>query len=224
MFFPEKILSIKKTDRVLEIGPGSMPFPRADFFLEKKFDSDEVRLQQSGNAIPASLKKPVYFYDGGSFPFDDKEFDYVICSHVIEHVEDVEHFGSELFRIANKGYLEYPTIYYEYLYNFKVHLNFLKKNNNNLFYLKKNNLDFDKYYAVQKFFYESLTKGYTNIVDDLKIYMFEGFEWIEPFRIIEAKNLDQLIFENYHINKKNLGIKSFPRKFFNYINTLTGNL
>ena len=160
------------------------------------------------------MKKPVYFYDGGSFPFDDNEFDYVICSHVIEHVEDVEHFGSELFRIANKGYLEYPTIYYEYLYNFKVHLNFLKKNN----------LDFDKYYAIHKFFYESLTKGYTNIVDDFKIYMFEGFEWIEPFHINEAKNLDQLIFENYHINKKNPGIKSFPGKFYKYINKLTGNL
>jgi len=223
MFFPEKILSIKKTDRVLEIGPGSMPFPRADFFLEKKFDTNEERVQQSGDAIPATLKKPVFFYDGGSFPFDDHEFDYVICSHVIEHVENIEHFGSELFRIANKGYLEYPTIYYEYLYNFNVHLNFLKKNNNDLFYIKKENLDFDKYYPVQKFFYDSLTKGYTDIVDDLKIYMFEGFEWVEPFQIIEAKNVDQLIFDNYCIPKKNTGMKSIPRKIFNYIKKVTSD-
>ena len=42
-------------------------------------------------------------------PFKDKEFDFVIASHVMEHVEDVDFFISELQRIANKGYIELPT-------------------------------------------------------------------------------------------------------------------
>jgi len=42
-------------------------------------------------------------------PFKDKEFDFVIASHVMEHVEDVDFFISELQRIANKGYIEVPT-------------------------------------------------------------------------------------------------------------------
>ena len=44
------------------------------------------------------------------FPFKDKEFDFVIASHVIEHVEDVDFFINELERVASKGYIELPTI------------------------------------------------------------------------------------------------------------------
>jgi len=43
------------------------------------------------------------------FPFRDKEFDFVIASHVIEHVEDFEFFVKELERVSNKGYIELPT-------------------------------------------------------------------------------------------------------------------
>ena len=42
-------------------------------------------------------------------PFKDKEFDFVISSHVIEHVEDFEFFVKELERISSKGYIELPT-------------------------------------------------------------------------------------------------------------------
>ena len=42
-------------------------------------------------------------------PFKDKEFDFIIASHVIEHVEDFEFFIKELERISNKGYIELPT-------------------------------------------------------------------------------------------------------------------
>ena len=42
-------------------------------------------------------------------PFKDHEFDFVIASHVMEHVEDVEYFIKELERISKKGYIELPT-------------------------------------------------------------------------------------------------------------------
>ena len=42
-------------------------------------------------------------------PFKDKEFDFVIASHVIEHVEDVDFFIKELERISSKGYIELPS-------------------------------------------------------------------------------------------------------------------
>jgi len=42
-------------------------------------------------------------------PFKDKEFDFVISSHVIEHVEDVSFFIKELERVSSKGYIELPT-------------------------------------------------------------------------------------------------------------------
>ncbi len=59
----------------------------SDFYKDKKF-------------IKINEKK---------LPFNDKEFDFVIASHVIEHVEDFEFFIKELERISSKGYIELPT-------------------------------------------------------------------------------------------------------------------
>jgi len=42
-------------------------------------------------------------------PFKDNEFDFVITSHVIEHVEDFQFFIHEIERIAKQGYIELPT-------------------------------------------------------------------------------------------------------------------
>ena len=44
-----------------------------------------------------------------NLPFEDKEFDFVIASHVIEHVADFEFFIKELERITSKGYIELPS-------------------------------------------------------------------------------------------------------------------
>ena len=45
-----------------------------------------------------------------NLPFKDKEFDFVVASHVIEHVKDVDFFIKELERVSSKGYIELPTI------------------------------------------------------------------------------------------------------------------
>ena len=47
--------------------------------------------------------------DSKTLPFKDKEFDFVIASHVIEHVEDLDFFIKELERISSKGYIELPS-------------------------------------------------------------------------------------------------------------------
>ena len=65
----------------------------------------------------ADIKDFSDFYKGKNFirinekilPFKNKEFDFVISSHVIEHVEDFEFFIKEIERISNKGYIELPT-------------------------------------------------------------------------------------------------------------------
>ena len=83
---------------ILDIGCGYTAHEKAtvicdiqdlsNFYKSKKF----VRLQNK------------------TLPFKDKEFDFVIASHVIEHVEDVEYFIRELQRVSTKGYIELPTV------------------------------------------------------------------------------------------------------------------
>ena len=48
--------------------------------------------------------------DGENLPFKDKEFDYVICNQVLEHVENPEKFISEQCRVASRGYMETPSL------------------------------------------------------------------------------------------------------------------
>jgi len=59
----------------------------SDFYKEKKF----VKIE------------------GKKLPFEDKEFDFVIASHVIEHIDNFEFFIKELERISSKGYIELPS-------------------------------------------------------------------------------------------------------------------
>jgi len=180
MFFANKITAIKPDDRVLEIGPGSNPHPRADIFLERRF-SDEVAMQQRGGTKNLETTKEVVYYDGGAFPFSDKQFDYVICSHVIEHVEDVESF-----------YLEYPTIYYEYLYNFSVHLQLIHFAEGELRYMPKSASGLNAFLPVQALFYRSLELGYADLIENMKDQMFQGFEWQEPFAVRKVASLAEL--------------------------------
>jgi len=42
-------------------------------------------------------------------PFKDNEFDFIIASHVIEHVEDFQFFIQEIERISKQGYIELPS-------------------------------------------------------------------------------------------------------------------
>jgi SAM-dependent methyltransferase len=77
-------------------------------------------------------------------PFKDNEFDFVITSHVIEHVEDFEFFIHEIERISKQGYIELPTrlgdnIVFE---NLKDHIWWFKYDDelNSLIVSKKNQI------------------------------------------------------------------------------------
>lgn len=58
---------------------------------------------------------------GETLPFKDKEFDYVICNQVLEHVDDPVAFVSELSRVAKRGYIETPSLLGEFLFPKQSH-------------------------------------------------------------------------------------------------------
>ena len=105
-------LSIKKGDNVLDIGGGHNPHPRANVIVDKYADDNSHR---SGDIKRLKHQKFIEA-DGQSLPFGDKEFDYVTCHHVLEHVDDPIEFLSEISRVGKKGYIETPSLIGEYLH------------------------------------------------------------------------------------------------------------
>lgn len=198
MFFPEKITLIRPQDKVLEIGPGSSPHPRSDAFLELDFDTDQDKILQRGGVLREAHfgNKPFHYYDGGKFPFRDNQFDYVICSHVVEHVVDPESFLKEIFRVgAGRGYLEYPLVTCEYLYDFKVHLHFVKFDFEQrvLRYLPKRDTSFSEFAAVSALFYKTLEYGWDDLCAANEKLFFEGVEFNQPFVVEKTSVLERLV-------------------------------
>lgn len=194
MFFPEKIVSIKPSDKVLEIGPGGSPYPRADILLEKRFQSEGEAKGQRGHAPELNTSKKIIYYEGDYLPFNDKSFDYVICSHVVEHVDNVEVFIGELQRIASKGYIEFPTVYYDFIYNFPEHVTLLFYRENKIFYMSKEESNLNVFKDIQRFFYESLKAKYSSLVNELKPFFFQGFEWLEKIEVKKALSFSEITF------------------------------
>ena len=96
--FIEEILSSNTEWNILDIGCG---------YNANKFANVICDVQDLSNYYPN--KKFTKLIDK-KLPFNDKEFDFVIASHVMEHVEDVEFFIKELERTSKQGYIELPTM------------------------------------------------------------------------------------------------------------------
>ena len=95
--FVNKILSNNTNWKILDIGCGY----RANKYANVIADAQDLsNFYKEQTFIKINDKK---------LPFEDNEFDLVIASHVIEHVEDFEFFITELERISKKGYIELPT-------------------------------------------------------------------------------------------------------------------
>ena len=202
MFFADRIKSIKSTDKVLEIGPGATPYYRSDVFLELQYDNEQERVAQSGHIGILKTIKQIVYYDGGKFPFGDKEFDYVICSHVLEHVVDADFFLSEIQRVGKKGYLEFPTIYYDYMYNFPEHQLFILKKNGIINWMTKEESGLMKYEVIQRFFNKTCELKYYETINNFKDYFFQGFEWSDTIESKRVNNLNLLTYQEEDVKLK----------------------
>jgi SAM-dependent methyltransferase len=90
--------------QVLDVGSGGDPFPHAtvlvDRYLERSCHRHEELVRDG---------RPQVVADVADLPFEDVSFDYVYCSHLLEHVDDPIKACSELMRVGRRGFIETPN-------------------------------------------------------------------------------------------------------------------
>ena len=93
----ENLLSQKKDWKVLDIGCGYSANNHATTICDVQ---DLSHFYKDKNFVILKNK---------DLPFNDNQFDFVISSHVMEHVEDLKYFIKEIERVSKRGYIELPT-------------------------------------------------------------------------------------------------------------------
>ncbi len=96
--FIQKTLSLNPEWNILDIGCG---------YGANKYATTVCDIQDLSKHYPEKIFTRLV---EKRLPFKDGEFDFVIASHVMEHVDDIEFFISELERVSKQGYIELPTM------------------------------------------------------------------------------------------------------------------
>lgn len=189
---------IKEGDKVLDIGSGNYPFPLAthlaDFYEEKT-------THRAGPLIKDN--RPFSNCSVEDTPFKDKEFDFVYCSHVLEHVENPGRACDEIMRIGKRGYIETPARTSDIMFNFtgikNHHKWYVSFAGNTLVFIEW--MEKDKRDTRVGYFFEQFHSKFKNPFQDLVCNNRDFFEnmflWKEKF--------------NYYVFDKNGTLVSFRK-------------
>jgi hypothetical protein len=105
---------------VLDVGGAARPFPRADWILDLAPYEARGQLgwqgERTAERFDASRWVRRDICDREPWPFDDDQFDFVICSHTLEDIRDPVWACAELQRVARAGYVEVPSLREELTY------------------------------------------------------------------------------------------------------------
>ena len=135
-----------------------------------------------------------------ALPFKDKEFDFVITSHVLEHVNDLSYFISELERVSKGGYIEIPT---------KLEDNLVFENKkDHLWHMEFDDENFEIVVSKKLQFFEPIIT--VSSLNKLRKF----FKSSLVYELIWDKNIDHRFVENETQNFEKINIINLVRKYF----------
>ena len=226
-------LPIDGSALVLDVGAGGNPYPRSDVLLDRLTGAEH----RCGESM--MIDRPVVFGEASRMPFKDKAFDFVIASHILEHMAEPEVFLKELQRVGKAGYIETPNAIFERLNPFHIHCLEIIEKDRVLHIHKKKQAVEDSFLGTKfmladetpwgKFMFDNPQEFHVrHLWDDSIEYKVENPEvscaWIEEInaqsRIGEVKDsylTDEsgwrswglAILNRWHVRKRNQRLKNF---------------
>jgi len=122
MYIDRFVKTIKKGEKVVDLGCGHDPYMKADVYVDFYIEDDAQREGVPINREILDTKEFVLWdLNKYPYPFKDSEFDFVIASHIAEHLDNPMSFCQEIQRIGKRGYIEAPAKFYEQLYGWDFH-------------------------------------------------------------------------------------------------------
>jgi SAM-dependent methyltransferase len=142
-------ITIQPQWKVLDVGSGHQPNRRANVLLERYLEATIHRTNQN---VPIPSDKQMIVGDALSMPFPDKTFDFVVASHIAEHVDDPIQFCKEIQRVSKNGYIETPGPLTEWLMPTASHKWIVAKNGNEVIF-RENHYKTSSSMMFFRFFY-----------------------------------------------------------------------
>ena len=85
---------------VIDVGAGESPWRS---LLNSKCRYVGLDIANSDDFKMQSSREDITYYEGGDFPFPDKEFSAAICIETLEHVFEPKQMLAEIFRVLDDG-------------------------------------------------------------------------------------------------------------------------
>jgi predicted SAM-dependent methyltransferase len=104
-----KGIKLEKSWKILDIGPGPYPLPQATHYVD--VDSSRFRGIDPKSCILADVEDDL--------PFGEKTFDFVFCSHVLEHLKDPEAALRNITKVGKRGTIVVPSAFKEFMFLFE---------------------------------------------------------------------------------------------------------
>jgi hypothetical protein len=163
-------MNSKSSEVVLEIGSGNNPNPRSDILCDRYIHDNGQRAGEFGIVID----RPFVVADAYHLPFSNKSFDYVICSHILEHMEHPKEFITEITRVGKRGYIEVPSALSERIFGWDFHHWFCTVESNILVLRKKKEGE-----RFKGFFHRIIAHSiwFRRFFEQYEYEMYTRYEW-----------------------------------------------
>jgi len=111
----KSFLPVKSNALVLDVGSGGTPYPRSDVLLDRLTGAEH----RCGDSM--QIDRIAVLGDAQKMPFKDKSFDFIVASHILEHIAEPDLFLAELQRVGKAGYIETPSAIFERFLPYDIH-------------------------------------------------------------------------------------------------------